>query len=1019
MKLTLPLLLFLISYVTFSQNERQISFRNLTVDEGLSQNSIVSIAQDSIGFMWFATQDGLNKYDGRSFIHFPYQFEDVTRNTYSKLGKIYIDNQNVIWIVANSGILYKQDKSSDKFKLIKNLKNVSTLIQDERNNYYIGTYGSGFYTISSKTNDTVQILKPTDKNLTTYDLFLHKNSILAATSGGILEIRGNNFYRFIEIDAGANFSSFTKSDKRREIFLGSYGKGLFVSDESSLNFKPFNGFPNQRLPDDLIIQDLLIDSNEKLWVATYGKGAYLIDFKSETVQHFVAQKGNPYALHYNDVLSLYEDFNGTIWLGTDGSGLSLYDEHLVKFNVLTNPQIPKDFNIDFVRAITKKDEEIWLGTSNKGLTVVNLQTDSFKSYTTENSTLSSNRIMSLYTNYSGLWVGHQNHGLQKLIGKNQFKSFESTRGMSVWKIYGAENENLWLCTLNGLILFNESQGILKSYDKENYKLFSDGIRTVESGNTGELWIGTESEGLYLLDIRTDEITPIKEITDRIKSLYFYDNLLWIGTNGNGLKVYNTLTRKITHFTVEEGLANNVIYGILPDDKDNLWLSSNKGLSMVTTNGESIINFENFTSYDGLQTNEFNTGAYFKDKNGTLYFGGLEGLNWFNPQNLSFSPIKPKTIISEFKVHNKTVQIEDFHKFNSKENTVTFYFSSLQYSLPERNQYQYMLENYDESWTYSGNTNSAHYTNLPPGEYTFKVFSSNYDGIWGGSPASLSFTIMKPWYLSSFALAIYLVLVILLCFFIYRYLKWRLQVKMQLEIEHQERQKLASINHFKTKLFNNISHEFRTPLTLIVGPVENQLNKPNLSEKDKKDLMLIKHNSNRLLDLINQMMELSMMDSEQRELKIMQGNLNSLLLQLIESFQYQANRKKITLQSTVQGLHNCWFDKDMMEKVFSNLLSNAIKYAPEKSSVIINAKESKGQLILIATNETQQLVSSDLSKLFQRFYQDNESSEGVGIGLALVKELVELAQGTITVNTIDETKIQFTVSLPVQRGERVN
>lgn len=1005
--------------MAFSQNERQISFRNLTVDEGLSQNSVVSIAQDSTGFMWFATQDGLNKYDGRNFNYIPYQFEDVTRNTYSKLGKIYIDNQYVIWIVVNSGVLYKQDKSSDKFKHIKNLKNVSTLLQDSRNNYYIGTYGSGFYTISGHTKDTVQILKSADENLITYDLFQNKNSIFASTSGGILEIQENNTYRFIEIDVEANFSAFTKSEKLKKIYLGTYGKGLFVSDESSLNFKPFTGFQNQSLPANLIIQDLLIDSNEKLWIATYGKGAYLIDFKLETIQHFVAQKGNPYALHYNDVLSLYEDFNGMIWLGTDGSGLSLYDEHLVKFNVLTNPQIPKDFNIDFVRAITKKDEEIWLGTSNKGLTVVNLQTDSFKSYTTENSTLSSNRIMSLYTNQFGLWVGHQNHGLQKLTGGNRFETFENTRGMSVWKIYGAENGNLWLCTLNGLILFNESKGILKNYDYQKNKLFSGGIRTVESGKKGELWIGTESDGLYLLNIRTDEITQIKEITDRIKSLYFHDNLLWIGTNGNGLKVYNTLTQKITHFTVEEGLANNVIYGILPDDKGNLWLSSNKGLSMVTTKGESIINFENFTSYDGLQTNEFNTGAYFKDQNGTLYFGGLEGINWFNPQNLSFSPIKPKTIISAFKVHNKTVQIEDFHKFNSKENTVTFYFSSLQYSLPERNKYKYMLENYDVSWTYSENNNSAHYTNLPPGEYTFKVFSSNYDGIWGGSPASLSFTIMKPWYLSSLALAIYLVLVILICFFIFRYFKWRLQVKMQLEREHQERQKLASINNFKTKLFNNISHEFRTPLTLITGPIENQLNKPDLSEKDQKELTLIKHNSNRLLELINQMMELSMLDSEQRTLNIMQGDLNSLLLQLIESFQYQANRRKITLQSTVQGLHNCWFDKDMMEKVFSNLLSNAIKYAPEKSSVIMNAKESEGQLILIVTNETQQLVSSDLSKLFQRFYQNNESSEGMGIGLALVKELVELAQGTITVNTIDETKIQFTVSLPVQKTEKMN
>lgn len=417
------------------------------------------------------------------------------------------------------------------------------------------------------------------------------------------------------------------------------------------------------------------------------KGAYLIDFEKETIQNFVANKANPYALHYNDVLSLYEDFTGTVWLGTDGSGLSYYDEHLVKFNVLTNKQIPNDFNIDFVRAISKKDGKIWLGTSNLGLTSVNLKTDEYLMFTTSNSNLASNRIMSLYSDSTGLWIGHQNHGLQKMTGDKNFKSFEATKGMSVWKIYDAKNGNLWLCTLYGLVLFNETEGIIKSYNEQNRNLFSSGIRTVESGNENELWIGTEAEGLYLLDTETDQITKINEIPDRIKSLYYHNGILWIGTNGNGLKAYNPQSKKIKHFTTEHGLANNVIYGILPDDKSNFWMSSNKGLTIATIARDSIISIENFTSYDGLQTNEFNTGAYYKDTNGTLYFGGLEGLNWFHPKDLSYSPIKPKTIISQFKIHNQPASLHDFQKFNAKENTVTFTFSSLHYSLPERNQYR--------------------------------------------------------------------------------------------------------------------------------------------------------------------------------------------------------------------------------------------------------------------------------------------------------------------------------------------
>jgi len=1000
--------------VGYSQNEKQISFRNLNVDNGLSQNSIVSIAQDQTGFMWFATQDGLNKYDGKQFIHFPFQFEDVTRSTYSKLGVIYIDHQDVMWITTNSGILHKQNKISKEFELVKNLRNVSTIFQADNNNIFIGTYGSGLFSISHKTKDTVQLLKPKDKDLITFDLFQHENSILAATSEGIIEINKNNSYRFIEIAKETNFSSFTKSTVLNKLFIGSYGKGLFVANGSKMDFKPFTGFEEATLPDNLIIQDILIDSSNKLWIATYGKGAYLVDFKKETIQHFIANKTNPYALHYNDVLSLYEDFTGIIWLGTDGSGLSYYDEHLIKFNVLTNKQVPNNFNIDFVRTIEKKDGEVWLGTSNKGLMVADLNSEVYQMYTTANSTLASNRIMSLYSDTTGLWIGHQNHGLQKLVGKDNFKSFESTEEMSIWKIYKAENGNLWLCTLNGLILFNESKGILKIYNKNNNDLFSSGIRTVESGNKNELWIGTEAEGLYLLNTQTDKIIKINEIRDRIKSLYFQDGILWVGTNGNGLKAYNIHSKKTKHFTVEQGLANNVVYGILPDDKSNLWLSSNKGLTMATITGDSIINIENFTSYDGLQTNEFNTGAYFKDNKGTLYFGGLEGINWFNPSNLSFNSVKPKTIISQFKIHNEPVTLDDFQKFNYKDNTVSFSFSSLHYSLPERNQYRYMLENYDNFWIHAGNTNSAHYTNLPPGKYSFKVLSSNYDGIWGEIPAVLTFRILKPWYLSYFAWAVYLILLGLLIYFVYRYLKWRWQMKMQLEMEYRERERLENLNFLKTRLFNNISHEFRTPLTLISGPVENQLKRANNSEKDHLELNLIKRNSKRLLNLINQMLDMAKLETGHAQLKVSQGNLNAFLHQLIGNFEYKAKEKQIDFSFKVLGLESVWFDKELTEKVMTNLIGNAIKYTPKNGFIEINAAEKQGRFEFSITNNGNHLSKEEMEHIFDRFYKGKQQKDGIGIGLSLVKELTAFAKGNINVKALRDDKINFFLKLPVSK-----
>ena len=1015
-RLSLYFLLLSLPQILLSQDsDVQVAFNELTVEQGLSQNSVVSIAQDQTGFMWFATQDGLNKYDGKQFTHYPYQFEDVTRSTYSKLGKVYVDAQDAVWIIANSGLLHKQKPNSETFERVENLSQVSTMLQASNNDYYFGTYGSGLFSISEISKDTVQILKPSDKHLTAYDIFQYNDKILAATSNGVIAVSPDKSYRFLHIQDSTNFSAFTQSTESNRLFLGSYGKGLFVAEGSDLNFKPFKGFKTATLPNNLIIQDVLVDSSDKLWVATYGDGAYLIDFQKETIQHFIANKTNPYALHYNDVLSLYEDFTGIVWLGTDGSGLSYYDEDLVKFNVLTNKQAPNNVSIDFVRAIVEKDGKVWLGTSNKGLTSIDFKTNNFEMFTTNNSNLASDRVMSLYADKSSLWIGHQNSGLQKLENTGAFKSFEATNGMNIWKIYRAHNEMLWLCTLNGLVLFDEIKGIVKTYHSNNSALVSNAIRTVEAGEHNQLWIGTESDGLYLLNTDTDSLTNIEAIQDRIKSLYYNEGVLWIGTNGNGLKSYNTKTKQIHHFTTEQGLANNVIYGILPGNENNLWLSSNKGLTRITISNDEITEIENFSNYDGLQTNEFNTGAYNKDHNGILYFGGLEGLNWFNPNQLSYNSDKPKTVITGFEVFAKPHPIEQNHTFSANQNTMTFTFSGLHYSQPDRNQYKYQLVNHDPDWIFAGNNNRAHYTNLPPDDYTFKVISSNYDGVWNEEPATYTFTIKKPWYISNVALLCYALLVLGIGIWVYRYLKWRWHVKMQLEFEHQETERLKKLDEFKTKLYTNISHEFRTPLTLITGPIEKQLSKPQLTKQDKKELQMVQDNSKRLLNLVNQMLDLSKLETGHFKLSVKQGDLGVLLKQLAESFQYKAKQNNIEFNYKIQELKQVWFDRDIVEKIVSNLLSNAVKYTPSSGNILFEATQNNGQLVMSFINNGNTIPNEQLEKLFQRYYQNQKSTDGVGIGLSLVKELAILSHGNIVANTVDEDDIQFTVTLPIERS----
>jgi len=994
---------------------KQISFRELTVEHGLSQNSVVSISQDSIGYMWFATQDGLNKYDGKTFAFYNKQFEDVTRPTFSKLGKIYLDREGALWIIEGSGHLEKLNYESETFQAIDNIPSPSCIFQNSKKDYFIGTYGKGLYTIRHKTKDTLQLFKDDIKGQDIFEILEQDSKTYVATSEAIFQIGDDSISKIKTGNHAANFSALTTS-KDNTVWLGTFGKGLHFKGKEEETFVEFN---NPELPKSLNIQDLLIDKNNKLWIATYGDGIYLYDLTDKSIQHFIVDTKNPFGLHYNDVLSLYEDDTGTIWFGTDGGGLNYYDEHLSKFNVITNNQTPNNVVVDLSRAIVVDDEEtMWIGTSGKGLTTVNLAQQRYKTYTTGNSELNSDRIMSLLYHKGEVWIGHQGEGLQVMDAVGAIESFPETSEMTIWKIYKDSKSQIWLCTRdNGLVLFDRNRGILKKFTTENSGLTSNNIRIIEEGSSNDMWIGSEDHGLFSLNAATQTVKRVKEIPEKIKSLYFDEQTLWVGTNGSGLKEFDILNSNVTAYTIEDGLSNNVIYGILPDSQGNLWLSSNRGIMRFNSDGTNKRNIDSYSSNTGLQASEFNTGAYYKGEHDQLYFGGLEGINWFIPSQITLNTAKPKTIISKFEIFGEEQTMTQNAAFRHNQNTVTFTFAALHFSQPELNLYRYQLINHDADWTYPEYSNEAHYTNLPPNDYTIRALSSNYDGVWNKVPVEYSFRILKPWYLTNAMKIGYVLLILLILYAIYRYLKFRWEVQTKLQLEHAETERLKKLSDFKTTLYTNISHEFRTPLTLISGPIDHQLAKSDLNADDRKELSLVKQNANRLLSLVNQMMDLSLIDSGQQRLQVQEGDLGMLIKQIVAAFKYKANVKGITINTKIGAKHlrNAWFDKDVIEKVVSNLLSNAIKYAPEKSALIFDVNRQDDSLTLSLINVHKGIKVNDLSKLFQRFYQDNETLEGVGVGLALVKELITLSKGSIIVNTVDDDKIQFTVTLPIAKG----
>lgn len=1013
--------------------QKQYSFRQLTVKDGLSQNSVVAMAQDSLGFLWLATQDGLNRYDGRSFKQYPFQFTDITRPSYSKLGKIYVDRKGAVFIIPSDHKIYKYDQNKDRFFQMGTKSNICAFWQDSSYTYWGGTtegeifiLDANFEKVKSHLNTKIKgQIKKIGKASNDHQFILSEKSLM------LLDKRTKAYKEILlspvlEGKVAANLSTAVL-DKNGRFWLGYYGDGLYYLDNTTLTIQRLNSRSYEgHLPQGLRILDLLFDQKQRLWVTTYGDGLYLIDFQLQKITHFSEQKENPRALHYNDILCAYQDTSGTLWFGTDGAGASFYDADLEKFNSFTNFQTPPNINIDVVRAIAlDKDNNIWIGTSGKGLTKYEPETNSWITYTTLNSDIPSNRIMSLYPDANGdLWIGTQGGGLSILTKGLTFHNHpilfgQTNSDATIWDITKDVLGNFWLATRdNGLVKFNKEQRSQQEYINfylSDTVITRKNIRTLFENPDGSLWIGTNGRGLLYFDPNTGQTklfsTKNSDISSNaIKSLFYDGKILWIGTSGKGLDAYESNSDTFYNFSKSDGLPNNVIYGILPDDTGSLWLSSNKGITKFTLqdfkSAPAIVNYDN---YDGLAT-EFNTGAYYKHHTGELFFGGLEGFYWFNPQTISENQYLPEVAITDFRVldNPKSIFADTLLRYN--ENTLDITFSSLQFSEPLKNQYKYRLLPFENDWVLAGNKNYVRYTRLPPNEYQFQVVSSNYDGKWNVDPEKYNFRIAAPWYFNSWSKTCYALLLLMTAVLVYRYLKWRWRMKLDLQLKEEEANRFKKLNEYRSKIYTEIAHEFRTPLTLISGPIESKLSEKNITSEEAKRFSMIARNTSRLTILVDQLLQLAQLEEGRFQLKNSAGNLSLFLKAALASFEFEAKQKAVAYSYRIGEMPLVHYDEDAMEKIISNLISNALKHGKKKGKCQVTAQFSKGILKLKVFNETEG-DAIDPQQFFERFYQKDNRTAGAGIGLSLVQELVKLYQGKI--EAVEKLNwIEFHVEIPL-------
>jgi signal transduction histidine kinase/DNA-binding response OmpR family regulator/streptogramin lyase len=1034
------LILNCIVYAGFSQ--QKLSFRQLSVNDGLSQNSAVSITQDHEGFLWIATQEGLNRYDGKEFRIYSKKFIDITQETHLQLGKVFADSKNRIWIIPDTSIPELLDKKENTFYPVAGVEAASCIHEDANGNIWTGSFLGQLHKWNENTGSFEMIWNDPSREIKDLDSFDNQTLLITFKDGlAALDIETAVISHF-DLPSDQIYYSCSKADPKGNIWVGSLNNGIwFIPSGEKVAVPVERIFKTAGLQlDKKMVLDITIDSRENVWFATYGMGAVVFNWNDKQFKGYQYSKQNPLSIHYNDILCIFEDYTRTLWFGTDGAGLSFYDAYLEKFNYFLNQQVPENINIDVVRALfVDENENVWIGTSGKGLTEYNPLENTWKTYISREydpQTIASNRVMSLMGDGNGkLWMGYQEGGLSILDLRTKIFTHYDTRSKTplpantVWKILQDTKGRFWLATrADGLIQFDPKSGVVDQFmynpgDPES--LPGNNIRTIEEDKNGEFWIGTETDGIAKFDPVSGKFTSWKHDPDNInsissnsiKSLYpGKNNILWIGTNGAGLNALSIATGEVLRITTKDGLANDVIYGILPDDEENLWLSSNKGISKLSVLSYDSLSWSitNFTNYDGLAS-EFNTGAYYKHTDGSLYFGSLEGFYWFQPNGISLNETPPKTTITDFLIFNEPVDIHTPLILKHNQNTITINMASLVFSSPNKNEFQYMLVNHDQDWVYSGNNHQARYTNLHPGKYTFLAKSSNYDGIWSDTPVSLSFTILNPWYKTLWAKVLYVLLVVAMLFWFYRYLKWRWFMQVKLRLKENEAARLHEINEFRSTFFTNISHEFRTPLALITGPAERLLTQSE-SPMFKSQLNLIRQNANRLLNLVDQLMEVSRIKSGKHKLNVEIGNLSLLIQTIVVNYYHLAIEKNIRMKTDIPGITEVWFDPDKMETIVGNLIQNAIKYGRPDTEIRIKTKLLDGNMVFVVENESSiKYDPTDMEKLSEKFFQKDGKSEGYGIGISLVNDLVKICHGNLKLELIGEKVFHVAVTIPVTKG----
>ncbi|WP_300385646.1 sensor histidine kinase [Clostridium sp.] len=1056
--------------------DKNINFKRITVEDGLSQTTIEYMFQDSRGNVWIGTDDGLNKYNGDKFEVYRYDPENKNSISANCVVAITEDEYGDIWVGTSIGI----NKINTKTKEIKsylsgvsgcNLSNnsISEILIDSKKDMYVAT-ADGLNKYNKETDNFERLFYSEDEEKTLTNQAVYSiaedafGDLWIGTEDGLNKIIRSNdkiikyYPDGTDKSISGNFIYKLFADDKGSLWIGTNGDGL---NKLNINTGDIEIYKNKKEDNNSISEDTILgiieDSRGIVWIAT-NKGLNRFD---ETDKKFISYESKIYDLKSivnNYTISLMEDSSGAIWVGTY-DGISIFNPVSKFRNYKKDPFSSNSITDNMISGIYEDDDGmLWVGTVSDGLNLIDRETgkiNNYKKSPNENS-ISDNEIKQIVGIDDEIWIATSN-GLNKYDKKTKkFTNYynvpskdNSLINNSIKSLYIDNENNLLIGTENGLCIFDRKDSF-KSYNQilESSGVYVKTFNNIVQDKDGLFWIACGfDEGIISIDNKAEMAKHYVKNDDNNGSLSFNSvkaiavdskNNVWIGTQ-YGLNKFDRETEKFTIYKESDGLSNNFISGILFDENDNLWISTNYGISNFDTEKKK---FSNFDVNDGIQGNEFNGLAYFKSKSGEMFFGGINGLTSFNPENIEENTFRGSVSVDSIYNINDEILDYDNIKLSYKKNQIQFKFFYPYYINTRKVQYAYKLDGIDENWTFSKDRNYANYTNLDSGKYKFKVIAKVSNGDWS-TPKIIEFEVgEKPWKTPA-AYCLYILLILAIIYHelnIIKSLDKKVEqrthelnlsnnVLNQKLLENKELyETLIKNEKYKNNYFVNLSHELRTPLNVILA-VQQLISRLNenevIIEKGKIDdyMLSVKRNANRLLNLINNIIDTSKIESNAYKLNIKEIDIVYLVEEVALSMKEYIESKGIELiidPEIEEKIIEC--DDNEIEKCIINLIANAVKFTPMGGKIQIEISDL-GQMIKISVEDTGIGIEKKYHKtIFDRFGQAynyiSEANGGSGLGLTLTKQLISLHGGSITVKSQVGKGSRFIIILPVKQGRKL-